>query len=247
MLHVATAHRGSARWIAVQAEHLRRHIPVPFTLWGSLAGLDESHGTAFDRLIGQKGPEHAKLNHLAVEIAQEASTDDLLMFLEPDAFPVADPMPAIERALATAALLAVRRDENLEPHPHPCFCVTTVGTWRKIAGDWSDGYPYDAGDGRRATAPGANLLRRLELGGTPWVALTRTNGAGEDPLMFAIYGDVVYHHGGGEIGAAYRRRFPSSLPRRWSERRLLRRSARLSDGMYERIAAGGEDWLSGVR
>ncbi|HEY0517305.1 MAG TPA: hypothetical protein VGD00_09310 [Solirubrobacteraceae bacterium] len=265
MLHIATAHRGTARWIEIQAEHLRRHIAVPFMVWGSLAGLDAAHGASFDRVIGQKGPEHAKLNHLAVEISREADEDDLLMFLDPDAFPIADPMPVIEGALARAPLLAVRRAENFEPQPHPCFCVTSVGTWRALAGDWSDGYPFAGADGRRATAPGANLLRRLELSGTPWVQLLRTNGQRRDPLMFAIYGEVVYHHGGAEIAAADRPRSPRPLPappsgaiaaatRRFDaqrlllwERRLLRRSARRSEQIFRAIAAGSPDWLAQVR
>ncbi len=246
MLHVATAHRGT-RWVEIQARYLRRHISVPYTVWGSLAGVGDAHGGAFDRLIGQKGPEHAKLNHLAVEIEREAQAEDLIMFLDASAFPIADPMPVIERALAQAPLLAVRRDENLEPQPHPCFCVTTVGAWRRLAGDWSDGYPFTRGDGRHASAPGANLLRRLELTHTPWVPLTRTNPPRRDGLMFAIYGAVVYRHGSGEISAADRRRAPRLLPKLWWEKRLLRRSARRAEAMYEAIAAGGEQWLERVR
>ena len=56
------------------------------------------------------------------------------MFLDGDAFTIADPMPLIAESLARAPLLAVRRDENVEePQPHPCFCVTTVGTWRSLS------------------------------------------------------------------------------------------------------------------
>ncbi|MHB8533351.1 MAG: hypothetical protein ACYDC2_11595, partial [Solirubrobacteraceae bacterium] len=141
MLHVATAHH-SSRWVEIQARQLRRHLSVPYMVWGSLPGAEGAPAGAFDRLIAQKGPAHARLNHLAVEIACEAAAEDLLMFLDPAAFPIADPMPVIERALARAPLLAVRRDEDAEPQPHPGFCVTTVATWRRLAGDWSDGYPF---------------------------------------------------------------------------------------------------------
>jgi hypothetical protein len=265
VLHIATAHSGSARWIEIQAAHLREHIPVPFTTWGSLAGLDGSYGAYFDRVIAQKGPEAAKLNHLAVEISHEAADEDLLMFLDPDAFPIADPMPTIEGALSRAPLLAVRRAENGEEQPHPCFCVTTVRAWRGLAGDWSDGYPFTRSDGGRATGVGANLLRRLELGGTPWVPLLRSNTARGEQLLFAIYGEIVYHHGVGEIGQAQRRHAPRALPvpplpgvagavRRvngerlllW-EKRQLRRSARRSEELHRAIAAGGADWLAEVR
>jgi hypothetical protein len=212
VLHVATAHSGSARWIEIQSAHLREHITIPFTTWGSLAGLDGSHGARFDRIVEQKGPEAAKLNHLAVEISREAADEDLLMFLDPDAFPIADPLPVIEEALSRAPLLAVRRDENGDPQPHPCFCVTTVGAWRGLAGDWSDGYPFTSSDGGRATGLGANLLRRLELAGTPWVPLLRSNSERDRELLFAIYGEIVYHHGVGEISRAQRLSAPRPLP-----------------------------------
>ena len=34
MLHVATVHYRSPRWIAIQTEHLRRHIPGPLGVRG---------------------------------------------------------------------------------------------------------------------------------------------------------------------------------------------------------------------
>ena len=81
------------------------------------------------------------------------------MFLDGDAFPIADPMPMIEEGLAQAPLVAVRRAENLdEPQPHPCFCVTTVGTWRSLPGDWSAGPTWPgprAGRGPTSAVPPA--------------------------------------------------------------------------------------------
>jgi len=108
MLHIATVHFGSPRWIPIQARELRRHLPVPFRTWTSLEGIDPSYGRHFDRVIEQSGPHADKLNHLAIEIGAEAGDDDLLMFLDGDAFPISDPMPLIESGLRNAPLLAVR-------------------------------------------------------------------------------------------------------------------------------------------
>jgi|GEM_PF-647290 len=262
MLHIASAHGGSPRWLGVQRRQIARHITVPHMRWGSLALGDASHAGAFDRAIEQKGPEAGKLNHLATEICHEAADDDLLMFLAPDAFPIADPMPVIERALAQAPLVAVRRGENDgDPVPHPCFCVTTAGAWRRLAGDWSDGYPFTAPGLGRVSDYGANLLRRLELTATPWVALERTNGTPLDPLHFAVYGGIVYFHDAAEIGRVHRLSAPrplrlgrapliGALAGRLEEQRtlawergLLRRSARDSEEVFRAIAAGGDDWL----
>jgi hypothetical protein len=261
VLHIATSHSLSPRWIEIQARHLREHIAVPFQTWSSIPLDDREHRTSFDHLIEQKGPEASRLNHLAFEICRQAREEDLLMFLAPDAFPIADPMGVVEQALSQAALIAVRRSENDgERQPHPCFCVTTVGAWRRLAGDWSDGYPWPAAGGGAMTAVGANLLRRLELTGTPWVALERSNPAVHDPLYFAIYGGVIYHHGSGEITRAHRASEPRPLAalalpgvrRLNSQRRLLwergvhKRFAKNSQTILTRIGEGGSGWLSEV-
>jgi hypothetical protein len=201
-----------------------------------------------------------------MEISQVASDSDLLMFLDGDAFPIADPMPVITDGLAKAPLIAVRRAENQnEPQPHPCFCVTTVGTWRALPGDWTSGYSWTGPAGRPAGDVGGNLLRRLELTATPWIELLRSNRTNLDPLYYAIYGDIVYHHGAGfrtgELSLVDRGTPPKPLWR--SNTPLLRPVKRLIDGrrwrsweretekhhqlqsrlIYERIERGDPDWL----
>ncbi len=198
MLYVATVHYASPRWIEIQARHLKQHLPVPYQVWTSLEQIELSYGDRFDRVLEQRGRHSDKLNHMALEITHEGADDDLLMFLDGDAFPIADPMGMIEAGLSRAPLVAVRRAENLdEPQPHPCFCVTTLKTWRELPGDWSGGYTFAGPNGKIVTDVGANLLRALELTGTPWVQVLRSNGTQLNPLFFAIYGETIYHHGAG--------------------------------------------------
>jgi hypothetical protein len=266
VLYIATAHFRSPRWIEIQARYLRRHISVPYQTWSSLEGIDPSYGGHFDRVVEQLGSHAGKLNHLAMEISQVASDEDLLMFLDGDAFPIADPMPVLTDGLSRAPLLAVRRAENLdEPQPHPCFCVTTVGTWRRLPGDWSSGFAWAGPRGRRRTDVGGNLLRRLQLTGTPWIELLRSNRTNLDPVYFAVYRDIVYHHGAGfragtpsgehrdSLGPA-----PLRLPRlplleraeqmvnhrRWRrwEQKTQRRRIELSKAIFERINSD-QSWL----
>jgi hypothetical protein len=266
MLHIATVHHALPRWIEIQTRHIREHIKVSHQIWTSLEGIDPSYGAHFDHVVAQKGMHAAKLNHLAIEISVEASDDDLLMFFDGDAFPIADPMPLVSDALAKAPLVAVRRAENAnEPQPHPCFCVTTVGMWRTLPGDWSAGYMWTGAQGKPTSDVGANLLRRLELSRTPWVQVLRSNRKNLDPLYFAIYGDVVYHHGAGLTGGmspAHRATAPQPvdppavpglrLPtrllnrQRWErwERGYERRIARQSEAVYRKIQAGGSEWLA---
>ncbi len=198
MLYVATVHYRSPRWIEIQTRYLRRYLGVPYQTWTSLEGIKRSYADSFDKVLQQRGPHAGKLNHLAMEISHVASDDDLIMFLDGDAFPIADPMPVITESLEKAPLVAVRRAENLgDPQPHPCFCVTTVGTWRSLPGDWSPGPVWPGVGGRPVSDVGANVMRALELSESPWAQLLRSNGSRLHPVFFAVYGEIVYHHGAG--------------------------------------------------
>ncbi|HWX74566.1 MAG TPA: hypothetical protein VNZ05_04620 [Solirubrobacteraceae bacterium] len=267
MLYIATVHYDSPRWIEIQTRYLRRHISVPYQTWSSLEHIDPSYASHFDCILPQRGSHAGKLNHLAMEIAQVAADEDMLMFLDGDAFPVADPLPLIRAGLADTSLVAVRRAENVdEPQPHPCFCVTTVGTWRRLPGDWTAGPTWPGARGKATTDVGANLLRRLELTGTSWTPVLRSNRTNLDRLYFAIYGGVVYHHGAGfregELSPADRDLAPRPLPlaglpgvgiplrlagrlrwRAW-ERQLRREHLRQSQRIYEQIRADRSEWLA---
>jgi hypothetical protein len=267
LLYIATVHYRSPRWVEIQTRYLRKHLSVEYQTWTSLERIDPAFAVHFDRTIEQRGSHAGKLNHLAMEISQVAAPEDLLMFLDGDAFPIADPMPLIEEGLARAPLLAVRRAENAEePQPHPCFCVTTVEAWSRLHGDWTAGPTWTGAHGNPTSDVGANLWRRLELTGTPWVEVLRSNRVDLDPLYFGVYGGVLYHHGAGfrlgELSPAHRRDAPRPLPtprlaplrplrallnrlrwRRW-ERGTQRAQLRQSERFLERIAGGGEDWLA---
>jgi len=265
MLYIATVHHKSPRWIELQARYLAEHVSVPYETWSSVDRIDPSYGVHFDRIVAQRGSPPAKLNHLALEISLQAGDEDLLMFLHGDAFPIADPMPLIADGLARAPLIAVRRAEDAgEPQPHPCFCVTTVGAWRSLPGDWSAGPTWPGPGGSPRTDVGANLLRALELSNTPWIEVLRSNRRNLDPVYFAVYGDVIYHHGAGfrsgtpsgvhRAGAPARIRVPRArLPgglvravngrryRAW-ERRTQARRLEQSRVVFDRIRAGGSEW-----
>jgi hypothetical protein len=270
VLHIATVHYASPRWIEIQKSYLREHISVPYQTWSSLEMIDDSYSVHFDHVIEQGGLHSDKLNHLAIEISHQAEDDDLLMFLDGDAFPIADPMPLITDGLAKAPLVAVRRAENAgDLQPHPCFCVTTVRAWRELPGDWSKGYKWLNSRGKHVTDVGANLLRQLELTNTPWVEVLRSNRIDIDPVFYAIYGDTIYHHGAGfrerqfsraslahrpEFGPAPRVPVVRQLVIRghWKkrmawERRVQEEQVRRSERIRSQIAGGGSGWLAELR
>jgi hypothetical protein len=202
LIYVATVHHRDARWIEPQAQYLRRNMAEPYRVYASCEGIDSAWHEHFDVVVPSLKGHAGKLNLLAGEIADVADPDDLIVFLDGDAFPVADPMPLVRSLLSENALVAIRRDENMGPQPHPSFCVTTLGTWRALIGDWSMGFDWSEsipwqGLSGAPTDVGANLLRALERSGTRWAPLLRSNKVSLHPVLFGVYGDIVYHHGVG--------------------------------------------------
>lgn len=195
VLHVVTVHWHDSRWVEPQLRFLHRHVAGPLRTYASLRGIDPALGDRFDVAVDLDGTHPEKLNALAEMVRADAAADDLLVFLDGDAFPIA----TLDRGvLGDAPLAAVRRDENLgQRQPHPCFCVTTVGFWRDIGGDWNSGYEWLSNTGERITDVGGNLLEILERHEVGWRPLLRSNRWNLDPLLYGVYADVVYHHGAG--------------------------------------------------
>ncbi len=258
MLYVATVHFQSPKWIDVQLDYLRRNISEPFRTVAVLNEIDPAFEARFDTVLKAKGPHEGKLNLIAAEIMSSGDPDDIILFLDGDAFPIADPMETIHRALADTSLVAVRRDENWgDRQPHPSFCAVRVSEWRRLQGDWSRGGIWVNNSGNRVTDVGGNLLAALERSGSRWTPLLRSNAWNPHPLWFGIYGDIVYHHGAGFRAPLSRldkeasgyfggKNFPvfGRVARTISNRRkqrtfekVMRESTALSDDWFSRIQA----------
>jgi len=198
MIHVATVHWKTDRWVDVQLGYLGRHVAAPYRVYAFLEGEACAHAARFDVAMEGGGRHSENLNALARRIAAEAAPDDVLLFIDGDAFPITGLAEPVARMLAERPLAAVRRAENDgDPQPHPCFCATTVGFWQEIGGDWSAGHHWQSATGEWQTDVGANLLRTLEERGVEWTQLLRSNRRNLHPLLFGVYADLVYHHGAG--------------------------------------------------
>jgi hypothetical protein len=203
MIHVLTAHYQTDRWIDIQLRYLTQYLDRPHRVVADFEGVNGDATPRFDvvtNLSAEAGTSighHEKLNRLAKVVGDDAAGDDVLMFLDGDAFPIAPIGDLVEERLGRFPLAAVRRDEIFgDLQPHPCFCVTTVGFWRKIGGDWSVGSWRDE-LGREVEDVGGKLLRILSERGIEWSPLLRTNRHSFHPVLFAVYEHRVYHHGAG--------------------------------------------------
>lgn len=202
MIHVATVHWRSARWIDIQARFLQRCLGDSHRVYAFLNEVPDEYSARFFYVSREKIKAHpTKLNLLCDVIRVAADPADLLLVLDGDAFPVAPIAPLVERRLPAHRLIAVQRYENEgELQPHPCFCLTTVGFWTEIGGDWHKGHEWRDLHGRPVTDVGGNLLARLESAGVDWYPLRRVNRVDLDPVFYGLYGDrelgpLVYHHG----------------------------------------------------
>jgi hypothetical protein len=214
MIHVATVHYRSDRWIEPQLRYLERFLPGPFRVYTFLTRVPGDHSGKFFYSSTEEVKDHATKLNLLGDVISFAAEDasDPLVFIDGDAFPVTPIGPLIDQRLARNQLIAVQRHENNgDIQPHPCFCLTTVGFWSRIGGDWHRGYEWLDPHGAPITDVGANVLAALERERVDWYPLRRVNTVNDHPLFFALYGDeqhgpVVYHHGSGFRDSAGGRR-----------------------------------------
>lgn len=202
MIHIATVHWKTDKWVDIQLKYLNRYIQSEFRVYAFLNDLPDGHEDKFYYCSTEPIQEHAiKLNLLAERIGWEANADDILIFLDGDAFPIDENiMPFVQSKLALHELIAIQRTECLgDKQPHPSFCATTVGFWNKINGDWKMGYLWKDKTGMPVTDVGGNMLLKLEQHGTNWLPLHRSNKKNLHPLWFGVYENIIYHHGSGFV------------------------------------------------
>jgi hypothetical protein len=200
MIHIATVHFQSDRWIPIQLAYLRKHIQSPFRVYAWLNEVPPVPPDTFYYCCSEPVKPHAiKLNLLADLIYFDSNRDDdIIIFLDGDAFPIGDLEPFLREKLKTHKLVAIQRLENNgDIQPHPCFCATTVGFWHSIKGDWNEGHLWTNNGGVPTTDVGGNLLKILSDRGTDWYRILRSNGLTNHPVLFGIYGGLIYHHGAG--------------------------------------------------
>lgn len=195
---IATVHWNSDDWVELQVSRLRQFAGADARLYAFMDGVSEGLTQHFDRVFYEKDFSHPqKLDFLAQRIAEDADPEDIIVFIDGDAFPIA-PLEPVFAELEHTPLVAVRRDENFgDKQPHPCFCVTTVGFWTSIEGTWKPGVQWMRDDGVMGSDVGGNLYGLLRDRSIEWRALLRSNVNELHPLFFGVYGDCVYHHGAG--------------------------------------------------
>lgn len=199
MIHVLTVHWEDERWIDVQLRYLEAHLSEPFLTYAFLNGISEGYRAKFFYSSTEPIRSHeVKLNLLADIASFNAAPDDWLVFIDGDAFPIGDLARFGREKLSKFPLAAIQRKENDgDRQPHPSFCMTTVGFWKSVGGDWHENHGWANDRGEIVHDVGGNLLAALEKHGANWHPMLRSNKVDLHPVFFGVYDDLVYHHGAG--------------------------------------------------
>lgn len=197
MIYVVTVHWADPKWIEPQHKSLCANLHEPFQVFANAEGITPDHDRYFDSVTRSEGTHPEKLNALAERVSQVARPSDRIVFLDGDAFPVRPWDSWIDSLLSQHPLAAVRRDENAgDPQPHPCFCVTTVGFWNEIGGNWRPA-PWVTPSGEEVQDVGGRLLATLTEHSIAWRPVLRSNVVNVHPVLYGLYEQHVYHHGAG--------------------------------------------------
>ncbi len=201
MIHIATVHWQTDKWIDIQLNYLKKHIKEDFQVYAFLEGMAVKHASKFHFVIQETihGVGHAEKLNILAEIIYFSSNDpdDIIIFIDGDAFPVGNVMKLILEKIEKHKIIAIQRLENDEdPQPHPSFCATTLKFWKEIKGDWKKGYKW-WNKTAYITDVGGNLLGILNRLNINWYTMHRTTQLHDHPLWFGVYDGVIYHHGSG--------------------------------------------------
>lgn len=200
-IYICTVHFKTERWIGRQRFFLKKNMDANYKVFACVPSSrrrKDFHVESSYEPSSSGSQNHAdKLNYLARLVCDEANDDDIIVFLDGDAFPIAPVARYLTEKLKAYPFMAVQRLENGgDDYPHPSFAATTVGFWKKINGDWSVA-PHINSQGTEVADTGGALFNQLTAHGVSWHAMLRSNKSNPHPLWFGIYDDVVYHHGAG--------------------------------------------------
>ena len=234
MIHIATVHHKNPFWVGIQRDYLDSYIKEEYKLYAYLdfkpqvddkyieknfPGIDKSVSSKFDVVFsgdtkGSGGAfQHSqRLKTLYTNILQSAKDEDIIVFLDSDAFPLSEDIEKfIKEKLEKYSLVAVQRLENTgDRHPHPMFCVSTIKTWKKLhrlsgGNVWSLG--PSGGGGGGIMEIGGGLLQTLNKNKIKWYKMKRSNVTNYHKVFFGVYENLIYHHGGGSRALRCRQDF----------------------------------------
>ena len=209
MIHVLTVHHTTLEWIPIQHNYLQAHLKN-YKVWSFIDKVDFSpwpfdfklHSAKKSGMQPHGSGGHAwKLDRL-VQNLESHPDSDIIIFLDSDAFPISPLNKFIKTALQHSEFISIVREEMGLKFPHPSFACCKLGFWRKHDLTW-----------RPKIDTGGCLQEALENKKIKWHKLKRTSSLSSHPVLFGVYGDIIYHHGRGSgMGFHLKTRVDKNLP-----------------------------------
>tara|TARA_R100000664_G_scaffold18454_1_gene27517 strand:- start:13745 stop:14569 length:825 start_codon:yes stop_codon:yes gene_type:complete len=209
MIYFVTMHHNTDNFVNLQAQNIKNYTPEVFTKYKVYCGLsgvpdyrgEENNFTnySFFNITEVMNQHWFRMNWLVDRIKENETIedDDILVFLDGDAFPVDFWYPKIVELLKENEMVAADRREDIEPllaeemkpYPHPLFLATKAKFWIENELKWG------IDESKGISTPGCLLKLWLEENDYSYAPLVRTNVFDIHPLFFGVYGDLIYHHG----------------------------------------------------
>lgn len=214
MIYIATCHSTIESydkvdlWLDIQYKYIKRYTDEEFKIFITYNGImPNDKKNRYYKIFEKRSFTHIEnLNFLSNEIMKEAKDDDIIIFIDGDAFPIDYYVWFVKEKIEKNKLVAIqRREEDYDRLAHPSFCATTIGFWKKNNLDWNNNGESGVETLRYNSQPindaGALLCLRLDEINKDWYKMLRTNKNNDfHGGLFGIYEDLIYHHGCGFRG-----------------------------------------------
>lgn len=218
MIHIVTQHFGTDAWFQIQKEYIEKYtpdknsykvyllvykteVPASFILPSNYEIIDLNK-------VDSVFNEHYSIVESCFDnfISQKVADDDIVVYLDSDAFPIDLWTIKVSKYLEDNHICAIYRYEDrgteqpdkYYPYPHLCF-FSFLKKYRQKYGfrhEIPRGFP----------CPGFTICDVIRENSLKVKELIRTNKFNNHPTMFGIYDDMIYHQSSGSrslIGRPY--------------------------------------------
>jgi len=198
MLHILTIHFKD-KWVDIQKNQLKKHISEEYKVYTRLGENYDTHKHKFDGAIEGKGHWTESMKLLLKFIEKNANSDDKVLLLDSDAFPISSNISNfMDLALQKAPFVSCEEPEhekdNTREIPHPMFMLFKAK--HILDGDISK-YLSKIMDIDSSGTWWAGLLKWLSKNDYSYYPIKRSNKINLHPLYFGIYDNLIYHHWAG--------------------------------------------------
>ena len=219
MIHFITSHHGTNKFIKPQLHFISKNVKSEYKIWAFYDGEDlndlknsfhfinhpENYIDGYRNEPASLDAHYKKLDKL-FELAwnRDIPEDDIIVFLDGDAFPIAPLDEYLEDVLITHSFAAIQRLESgFDIQPCSMFCAVKAGLWNEVGASWNyKNYSwYNDHFGSYRKDVGGDLLKLAFEKRLVWWPLHRTNKVNIHPVGFGIYDNIIYHHGAGFRGS----------------------------------------------